>query len=107
MAVLHYLPVVLIIVAGAILSIRANKLTFSGAVAAAAVGLLVFAGGGYTGFIMLVAFFILGTLATGWKKQEKHRFKSKSDRSVKRNAGQVLAKGGVPAILGLLVLFIP
>jgi uncharacterized protein (TIGR00297 family) len=107
MAVLHELPVVLIIVAGAILSVIAKKLTFSGAIAAAAVGLLVFGGGGYTGFIMLVAFFLLGTLATSWKKQEKHRFKAKSDRSTKRDAGQVLANGGVPAILGLLVLWIP
>jgi uncharacterized protein (TIGR00297 family) len=107
MAVLHYLPIVLIIVAAAIISVKGNKLTFSGAIAAAAVGLLVFAGGGYTGFILLVAFFLLGTLATSWKKQEKHRFKAKSDRSVSRNAGQVLANGGVPAILGLLALWIP
>ena len=107
MAVLHYLPVVLIIVAAAILSVIAQKLTFSGAIAAAAVGLLVFAGGGYTGFIMLVAFFLVGTLATGWKKREKHRFKAASDRSVKRNAGQVLANGGIPALLGLLILWIP
>ncbi len=107
MNLLNDLPVVLIIVAGAILSVIAKKLTFSGAIAGAGVGLLVFAGGGYTGFIMLVAFFLLGTLATSWKKQEKHRFKAKSDRSVKRNAGQVLANGGVPAILGLLVLWMP
>src|SRR5437588_5115520 len=107
MAVLHYLLVVLIIVAGAILSIRAEKLTFSGTIAGAAIGLLVFAGGGYTGFIMLAAFFLLGTLATSWKKQEKLRFKAKSDRSVKRNAGQVLANGGIAAILGLLALRMP
>jgi uncharacterized protein (TIGR00297 family) len=107
MAVLHELPIVLIIVAGAILSVSTQKLNFLGAIAAAAVGLLVFSGGGYTGFIMLVAFFLLGTLATSWKKQEKHRFKSKSDRSVKRDAGQVLANGGVAAILGLLVLCMP
>jgi len=107
MAVLHYLPVVLIIVAAAILSVTAGKLTFSGAVAGAAVGLLVFAGGGYTGFIMLVAFFFLGILATSWKKHEKLRFKAKSDRSLSRNAGQVLANGGVPAILGLLALWMP
>jgi len=107
MAVLHYLPIVLIIVAGATLSIKAEKLTFSGAIAGAAVGLLVFAGGGYAGFIMLVAFFILGTVATSWKKQEKLRFKAKSDRSVKRNATQVLANGGVAAILGLLALWMP
>jgi uncharacterized protein (TIGR00297 family) len=107
MAVMHYLPVVLIIVAGAIISVRAGKLTFFGAIAGAAVGLLVFAGGGYTGFIMLAAFFLLGTLATSWKKQEKIRFKARSDRSVKRNAGQVLANGGLAAILGLMALWMP
>lgn len=107
MAVLHYLPVVLVIAAGTILSVRTSKLTFSAAIAGSAIGLLVFAGGGYTGFTMLVSFFFLGTLATSWKKQEKLRFKAKSDRSVKRNAGQVLANGGVAAILGLLVLWMP
>lgn len=107
MAVLHYLPIVLVIAAGAILSITSHKLTFFGAIAAAGVGLLVFAGGGYTGFIMLVAFFLLGTLATSWEKEKKSQFKYKSDRSTSRNAGQVLANGGVPAILGLLVLWFP
>ncbi len=107
MAVLHYLPIVLVIVAGAILSITYKKLTFFGAIAAAGVGLLVFAGGGYTGFIMLAMFFLLGTLATGWEKDKKSPFKSKSDRSTARTAGQVLANGGVPAILGLLILWLP
>lgn len=107
MAVLHYLPIVLVIAAGAILSLSAQKLTFFGAIAAAAVGLLVFAGGGYTGFIMLVAFFLLGTLATSWKKKKKLRFKAKSDRAISRDADQVLANGGISAILGLLALWFP
>src|SRR3569833_416355 len=107
MAVLYYLPIVLVIVAGAILSITSHKLTFFGAIAAAGVGLLVFAGAGYTGFIMLAMFFVLGTLTTSWEKEKKSPFKSKSDRATIRNAGQVLANGGVPAILGLLALWFP
>lgn len=107
MAVLHYLPIVLVIVAGAILSVSSHKLTFFGALAAAVVGLLVFAGGGYTGFLMLVTFFLLGTLATSWEKDKKNQFKSGSDRATARDARQVLANGGVPAMLGLLVLWYP
>ncbi|MFI5159764.1 MAG: DUF92 domain-containing protein [Sphingobacteriales bacterium] len=107
MAILHYLPIVLIIAVGSILSVMTQKLSFWAAITAAAVGLLVFAGEGYTGFIMLSAFFLFGILATSWKKAEKHRFKAKSDRSVKRTAGQVFANGGVAAILGLFVLWMP
>src|SRR3569833_1864126 len=71
MAELKNLHNVLVIVAGAILSITSHKLTFFGAIAAAGVGLLVFAGAGYTGFIMLAMFFVLGSLTTSWEKENK------------------------------------
>jgi len=107
MAVTAYFPVLAFLLAGVILTIKAGKLTFAGAIAAAIAGLLVFAGAGYTGLIMLTTFFILGTIATSWKKKEKLPFKSSGDRSTKRNAGQVLANGGIPALVGLLMLLIP
>jgi uncharacterized protein (TIGR00297 family) len=107
MAVFHDLPIVLIIAAGAILAVSTGKLTFMGAIAAAAVGFLVFAGDGYSGFMMLVAFFLAAAMATSWKKRDKLRFKAKADRSTRRNAGQVLANGGVAALSGLMALWMP
>ena len=107
MAVTKYIPVLIFLLVGAALSIRAGKLTIPGAITAFAVGLLVFWGAGYTGLVMLAVFFLLGTLATSWKKQEKIPFKSAEDRSTTRNVGQVLANGGIPALAGLLALLIP
>ena len=68
---------------------------------------MIFSGAGYTGIGMLAAFFILGTLSTAWGKKEKLRFKEKGDQAGIRNAGQVLANGGVAAIMGVLVYFVP
>lgn len=102
MAVYNYLFVIIFLVVAAALAVKAGKLTPGGGTAGAIVGLLVFAGGRYIGLGMLSAFFILGTLATSWKKNEKSPFKAITDRSAKRNAWQVLANGGVAAAMALL-----
>lgn len=107
MTVNQCIPITIFLFAGIVLNIKTGKLTIAGAITAGVVGLLVFAGAGYTGLIMLTVFFIFGTLATSWKKKEKLPFKSSEDRSTKRNAGQVLANGGIPALTGLLALLIP
>ncbi|HWD89190.1 MAG TPA: DUF92 domain-containing protein [Mucilaginibacter sp.] len=102
-----YLIVIVLLTLGAYFSIREKKLTLGGAIAAFCVGLTVFAGDGFRGLIMLTIFFLLGTLATSWEKEKKDQFKSKSDRATARNSGQVLANGGIPAILGLMVVWFP
>jgi uncharacterized protein (TIGR00297 family) len=102
-----YLIVIVLLTLGAYFSVREKKLTFGGAMAAFCVGLAVFTGAGFRGLIMLTIFFLLGTLVTNWEKDKKSQFKSKSDRSTKRNVGQVLANGSVPAILGLLAFSFP
>jgi len=107
MHLLHYFPLFVLLVLGIIISIKTKKLTLSAAIIGGAVAVMIFKGAGYTGISMLGAFFIFGTIATGWKKDEKHLIKLKDDRSVKRNTGQVLANGGVAAILGILVFLMP
>jgi len=104
MLVFQYLLFGILIIAIAILSISFKKLSISGGVASVFVGLAVFAGGNFKGLAMLGAFFVLGTLATGWKKNEKLPLRAISDRSNARNAGQVLANGGVAALLAILAL---
>lgn len=79
----------------------------SGAITGGVIAAMIFIGAGYTGLSMLGAFFIFGTAATVWKKREKRPIKLKDDQSVKRNAGQVLANGGVAAITGTLIYFMP
>lgn len=107
MPVSQYIIVSVFLVLAAFLTVKVQKLTVAGAVVGIVIGFLVFAGGGFAGLSMLAAFFILGTIATSWKKAEKQRFKSESDRSVKRNASQVVANGGVAAIFGLLAISLP
>ena len=83
-----------------------EKLTLAGALTGGIIAMLIFAGAGYSGIAMLAAFFITGTGATAWKKEEKQQFKLADDHT-KRNAGQVLANGGVAAITGMLILLFP
>ena len=68
---------------------------------------LIFVGAGYTGLSMLAAFFVLGTIATSWKKNLKSPVRSKADQSAKRNTGQVLANGSVAGLIGVLIYFTP
>jgi uncharacterized protein (TIGR00297 family) len=106
MPVYHYLPLFLLLTAGIIISVGAEKLTLPAALTGGAVAVLIFLGAGYTGLSMLAAFFVLGTMATVWKKKEKQQFKPAADHA-KRNAGQVLANGGVAAIIGMVICFMP
>lgn len=95
--------VVLFILAGTGLSIKSRKLTFAGAVTGALIAFLIFVSIGFTGLLLLSAFFIIGTVATSWKKERKA---NQSEQST-RTTTQVLANAGVPAILAITNLFIP
>ena len=107
MTLYNCLPLFLILSAIIIISVRTGKLTIYAAITGGFIAILIFIGAGYTGLTMLAVFFIFGTLATSWKKGEKLQAKSAKDQSVKRNSGQVIANGGVAAIMGALVYFIP
>jgi uncharacterized protein (TIGR00297 family) len=56
---------------------------------------------------MLLVFFVSGTIATSWRKEDKRSIKSASDQQSSRNAMQVLANGGIAGVLGILLLLIP
>jgi uncharacterized protein (TIGR00297 family) len=107
MTLYHYLPLFLILLVIIIISVRTGKLTLYAAITGGVIAIFIFIGAGYTGLSMLAAFFILGTLATSWEKDKKPQAKCVKDQSVKRNSGQVVANGGVAAIMGVLVYFIP
>lgn len=107
MPLMPYLPLIIFITASMLISYRAGKLTLYGTIAGGMLAIMIYAGAGYTGFIMLSAFFAFGTITTSWKRKEKQHFKTIADRSVKRTAGQVIANGGMAALAGLLVYLIP
>jgi len=106
-AIYHALPFVLLLIAIVVASIATKKLTVGGAFTGAVMAILVYLGFGYTGVSMLATFFILGTVATIWKKKEKAAVKVQHDQSTRRDAGQVFANGGVAGAMGALSYFFP
>lgn len=101
------LIVLLILIACAAASAHWKKLTPAAALTGGIIGCLVYAGGGYTGLLLLALFFLLGTAATAWKKKDKLRIKGNAAHQSTRTTGQVIANGGVAAILGALAALIP
>ena len=101
------LLILLALIAGAVASAHWKKLTPAAALTGGIIGALVYAGASYTGLLLLTLFFVVGTAATSWKKNEKRRIKGSAAHQPTRNIGQVLANGGVAAILGALAALIP
>lgn len=101
---LQHIFVYLFLILGAGLSFYKNKLTLSAAFIAILVGFFVYGGGGLTALAMLVTFFISGTWATKhqWKKKQQLLLNEK--RSGARNLIQVIANGGVAALLGGMLM---
>ena len=107
MAFIHNYLVYIFLLLCAIASINFRKLTIAGGLTGFVVAALVYVGAGYTGIALLALFFVLASAATGWqsvKKQEKGFSERESSR---RTAGQVIANGGVAAILGGLCWYLP
>ena len=99
------LIVLLALVAGAAASAHWKKLTPMAALTGALIGAAVYIGDSYRGLALLALFFLSGTIATSWKKKEKRFLKGNAAHQSTRNTGQVIANGGVAAILGILAFF--
>lgn len=76
-----------------------RSLSISGAAAAVVVGTLMYALGSAAWFGTLIAFFLSSTLLTKWKQRSKVQAESAYEKSGRRDAGQVLANGGLAALL--------
>ncbi|WP_188929539.1 DUF92 domain-containing protein [Puia dinghuensis] len=101
------LIVILLLLAGAAASIYWKKLTPAAAITGVITGSAIYAGGGYPGLLFLALFFILGTAATSWRKQDKLLVRGTAAHETTRRAGQVIANAGVAAIAGLLAILLP
>jgi uncharacterized protein (TIGR00297 family) len=76
-------------------------------IVAGIIAIYIYAGTGFTGTALLLTFFIIGVLATAWKKDTKQRLRLAEPGQDRRNEKQVLANGLVAGILGLLAWNIP
>jgi len=92
----------IVLCAAAVVTIALKKLDAKAAVAAVVIGFVTWLGEGYTGIALLATFFIAGTLATSWKMRTKQQTGLAEQHRGQRTAGQVIANGGVAAILSLL-----
>lgn len=104
---MDYIFLSILLFIGVVESIRHRKLTTPGAVAGGVIGFCVFIASGWTGMAMLAGFFLLGTLATSWKRKQKAGIGLAQERGGQRRLGQVLANGGLACALGAGALFLP
>lgn len=75
---------------------RANALSGSGAIAAVVVGTAIAVGASWPGIIVLGTFFVLSSLLSRLRTRD-----DVAERGSRRDAGQVLANGGVAALVAL------
>ncbi len=94
--------VFIILCTAAVVTIVLKKLDAKAAVAAVIIGFVAWLGEGYTGIALLATFFIAGTLATSFKMHTKQQANLGEQHHGQRTAAQVIANGGVTAILSLL-----
>ncbi|NML23873.1 DUF92 domain-containing protein [Pseudoflavitalea sp. G-6-1-2] len=101
LAVLATLLVILLV------SVQKKKLTLSGGIVAMLLGLLVLAGTGFAGVLLLLSFFAMGVWATAHKRSAKQQIRAGAPHSQQRNAQQVLANGGAAGVCALLAILFP
>ncbi|TDF95829.1 DUF92 domain-containing protein [Paenibacillus piri] len=86
-----------LLIAGAAYAKR--SLSGSGAAAAVAVGTILYAWGGLPWYGTLLVFFITSTALTKWRHKQKAVIEEGYAKSGRRDAGQVLANGGIGMLL--------
>ncbi len=91
----------------AALAFRAGALSRSGAIAAAVSGGLIFGLGGLPWAVLLMTFFISSSLLSRLFTRQKNALSEKFSKGSRRDAGQVLANGGLGALLAVMHSLFP
>ena len=97
----------LLAVGVAVAANRLHSLSRSGAVSAAVIGTVIFGMGGWQWAVILLTFFISSSLLTRLFGKRKSTLNEKFDKGGQRDAGQVLANGGVAALCAAVHFFLP
>ncbi len=98
---------ILVVTTAIVASILANKLTIIAAITGGGISTAIYFGVGWVGIALLGSFFLFGTIATSHHKSAKEKIGIAQENKGRRNAGQVLANGGVSGLLALLAIFYP
>lgn len=91
----------------AFLAHKARSLNRSGAFAAALTGTIIFGVGGLNWAILLLTFFISSSALSRAFKKRKQGLDEKFSKGHERDAGQVLANGGIATLFAALHYFYP
>ena len=86
---------------------KANTLSVSGALAATLLGTIIFGLGGLGWAILLLAFFVSSSALSRLFKRRKAMLDEKFSKGSQRDAGQVLANGGVAGLCVVLHVLFP
>ena len=89
-----------------LLAYRRNSLAPSGVAGAILVGTLIFGFGGWTWGLVLISFFVSSSLLSHYRQADKIALAEKFAKGERRDLGQVLANGGLGALLALAVYFL-
>jgi len=90
-----------------ILAFWRGSLSRSGAVTALVVGTLIFGFGGWEWGVLLGFFFVSSSLLSHFKEEDKRITAEKFDKGHRRDAGQVLANGGLGSVIAVLSFIFP
>lgn len=85
----------------ALASLALRLLTFSGALAAFAIGFFIFAAGSIPLAVPLLTFFLSGSILSRIGTKRKSLAAMRQEKGASRDAWQVLANGAVPALLAI------
>jgi uncharacterized protein (TIGR00297 family) len=91
----------------ALASYRVKFLTISGSVATFILALIIFGIGGWQWTVPIVSFFLLSSLLSKYGSRRKSPYDSVFEKSSTRDWGQVVANGGVAAIITILSAVFP
>ena len=84
-----------------------NSLSPSGAVGALVIGTLTFGFGGPRRGLLMVLFFVTSSALSHFGKEQKRAASEKFAKGSRRDLGQVMANGGIAALLATLSTFLP
>jgi uncharacterized protein (TIGR00297 family) len=104
----HVLQIGLGVFLSGIISVAAYRrkaLSKSGVLGAMLTGTTIFGLGGWVWGMVLITFFVLSSLLSGYRSSTKHILSEKFAKGSRRDLGQVLANGGTGALLILLHAF--
>lgn len=91
----------------AYLAFRAKALSRSGGIAAAILGWIVFGLGGWDYTVVLMAFFISSSGLSFTFKKKKNKLDEKHAKGSQRDAGQVIANGGIAGLAVIVHTILP